>query len=274
MTTLSRISIFQARIFYQLLKTKYILAFKKNCDLSSERFVYYADLLHKINYVNFCKDMPQNIAILMFSILYIYVAKSVRFKPLINAVSNVNSVPFKGKLGVSDKGNQFYETNNGLKVGAIYGGFGAIGSLFPGGSVIGGLIGLGMHSAIGAFIDYMRNKHAAEAADYIKQVGLKKALETRDDIELSENNKPYYRSKDGMKYGTLIGAIIGAALGLFPGALVAVAGSKFGKGKETGVAAGAGVLLVGITTGISALGGLILGKITDYFTNKNAAKHA
>ena len=192
----------------------------------------------------------------------------------INAISNVSNVNFRGAKAVTENGTEYYKTNNGLKVGAVYGGIGVLGSLMPGESKIGGLIGLGLHSGIGAFIDHMRNKHAAEAADYIKAVGLKKALETRDDIELSANQKPYYRSKDGMKYGTTIGAIIGALIGFFPGLALAIGGASALKGKQKGVAAGAGVLFAGLVTGITALGGLILGKITDHYTNKAAAKNA
>lgn len=191
----------------------------------------------------------------------------------INAISNVSNVNFRGAKAVTENGAEYYKTNNGLKVGSALGGVELISNII-GKSYLGGFILAGMHVGIGSFIDYKRNKHAAEAADYIKQVGLKKALETRDDIELNANQKPYYRSKDGMKYGTTIGAIIGALIGFFPGLLLSIGGASVLKGKQKGVAAGAGVLFFGLSTGISALGGLLLGKITDHYTNKAAAKNA
>ena len=92
---------------------------------------------------------------------------------------------------------------------------------------------------------------------------------------MSDNKHLYYHSKDGAKYGTIIGAGIGAALGslaaIFPGILVYFGGVRHFT-KKSVVAAGA--MLFAIFTGISTLGGFILGKITDYFTNKSAKKHA
>lgn len=189
----------------------------------------------------------------------------------VQAVSNITTPTFRGQMAVTEKGNKYYKTDNGLKVGAIYGGIGVVTSFFDG-TIIGGLIGLGMHSAIGAFLDHKRNKNAAEAADYVKQVGVNQAIKTRDDIYLSRRNgQPYYVSNVGTKYGTAIGAGIGAVIGMLPASIMTALG--LGKLKSKEMAAG-GILLFGAFTAISALGGFILGKITDYHTNKNAELNA
>ena len=187
-------------------------------------------------------------------------------------MQNKTTPAFKGSYDTTDKGVPYYKTNNALKVGAVYGGIGALGSLFPGESKIGGLIGLGLHSAIGAFLDYKRNQKAAEAAEYIKTAGAKQALATREDIYISSvNGRPYYHSNVGAKYGTAIGAGIGAIIGILPSSVITAAGLGKAKDKEL---ATAGVLSFAIITGITTLGGFILGKISDYFTNKAAERNA
>ena len=195
----------------------------------------------------------------------------------ISAISSATAPNFKGKMVTTDNGTEYYKTNNGLKVGATYGGIGVLASFMPYTDTgkIGALIGLGVHSGIGAYIDYKRNQHAAEAADYIRKVGVKNAVLTREDIELNDNNKPYYKSKDGGKYGTIIGAAMGAIIGLFPTAMMATIGmSGLKRGKDKLAVAGSSVLLFALSTGLMALGGFIMGKITDYFTNRAARKHA
>lgn len=179
---------------------------------------------------------------------------------------------FKGSMALSDNGTPYYKTNNGLKTYGTCGALGVLSSFLPGESKAIALAGLGIDCLIGAYIDHKRNKHAAEAADYIKQVGLRNALATRDDIDLTDDNKPYYKSKDGGKYGTIIGAISGALAGFFPGIVLALVGAT--RGKDKFVITGAGAFVVTITTAAGALGGFIMGKITDYFTNRAAKKHA
>ena len=178
---------------------------------------------------------------------------------------------FKGSYALTDNGNEYYKTNNGFKVGAVYGGINFISGLFSGAFIAGAIEG-GLHTGISAFIDYKRNQKAAEAADYINKVGVRQAVMTRDDIYLSTNNgKPYYKSNVGGKYGTAIGAGIGALFGILPGSILTATG--LGKLRSKEVAA-AGIALVAILTSAFALGGFILGKITDYFTNKAAEKNA
>ena len=183
-------------------------------------------------------------------------------------MQNKTTPAFKGSYDTTDKGVPYYKTNNALKVGAVYGGI----DMLLGNSKIIGLVGLGIDLAIGAFLDYKRNQKAAEAADYINAVGAKRALAEREDIYISNvNGKPYYHSNVGAKYGTAIGAGIGAIFGVLPSSVMVAAGLGKAKNKEP---AAAGILSFAMITGITALGGFILGKISDYFTNKAAEKNA
>ena len=100
-------------------------------------------------------------------------------------------------------------------------------------------------------IDHLRNKKAKEKADFVKQVGVKKAVIENDDIALSNKGRAYYESNVGTKYGALLGAVCG----LLHTAML--------RKKEY------------ITNAITfAIGGFIMGKIADSNTNKDARKHA
>ena len=198
----------------------------------------------------------------------------------VQAVSNKVMPAFKGSMSITDNGNEYYKTNNGLKVGATLGGFDFVSNVIAAkcerssmaAGLIGGVLIGAIHTGIGAFIDHKRNQKAAEATDYIKRVGVKQAVMTRNDIYLSTNNgQPYYKSNVGAKYGTAIGAGIGAIVSILPSTLITAAGLGKLRSKEL---AATGVLLFAMLTSISALGGFILGKITDYFTNKAAEKNA
>ena len=113
------------------------------------------------------------------------------------------------------------------------------------------IIATGISIGCGMLIDHLRNKKAKEKADFVKQVGVKKAVIENDDIALSNKGRAYYESNVGTKYGALLGAVCG----LLHTAML--------RKKEY------------ITNAITfAIGGWIMGKIADSNTNKDARKHA
>ena len=195
----------------------------------------------------------------------------------VNPISNTN---FKGSMAQTDKGAAYYKTNNGLKIGAIYGGLGVLSSFMPHteSSKLLALAGLGLHSCIGAFMDYKRNQNAEKAANYIQKYGVQRALATRDDIDISDNNRAYYKSNVGGKYGTIIGSLIGAITGFGMGAspklAKALGASTVYKGKEKAALASFTLVATIVSTIMMGIGGLILGKINDYFTNRAASRNA
>lgn len=186
--------------------------------------------------------------------------------------NNHNNITHKGSVSTTENGAKYYKANNGLKVGAIYGGISVISSLFDKKMIVPSILFFGASSGIGAYIDYKRNKKAIEAADYIQNNNEKDAIKNREDIYLStKTGKPYYKSNVGAKYGTAIGAILGAIIGIIPGAALSVFGLIKLKNSKFALN---GLLLVPAISALYAFGGFILGKITDYFTNKNAEKNA
>lgn len=116
------------------------------------------------------------------------------------------------------------------------------------------LIAAGATIGCGVLVDHLRNKKAKEKADYVKQVGVKKAVVENGDIALSNKGRAYYESNIGAKYG----AILGAGCGLIESVMTA------GKFKMAGL----------LNMIPMAIGGWIMGKIADSNTNKDARKHA
>ncbi len=116
------------------------------------------------------------------------------------------------------------------------------------------IIAAGLTAGCGILVDHLRNKKAKEAADTVKQVGVKNAVMQNDKIQLSNKGRAYYESNQGVKYG----ALLGAGCGLIE--------SVMSTGKLKAAA------LVNMV--MMAIGGLIMGKIADSTANKDARKHA
>lgn len=115
------------------------------------------------------------------------------------------------------------------------------------------LIGLGC----GALVDKKINDKHAQMANKLEKEGKKAVLESDNRAELTKNDNVYYNSNIGKKLGPLLGLAVTASKVFIS--------SKVYKLKLPAMAY-AEPLIEG------ALGGLILGAITDNVSNKGAAK--
>ena len=106
----------------------------------------------------------------------------------------------------------------------------------------------------GMLVDNIRNKKAKETADFTAKVGVRNAIMNGDSVALSNKGRTYYDSNVGKKYG----AFLGAGCGLIDSVM------STGKFKPIGL----------LNMIPMAIGGLIMGAITDHFTNSNAKKNA
>ncbi len=116
------------------------------------------------------------------------------------------------------------------------------------------ILAAGLTAGCGLIVDNLRNKKAQEAADKVKQIGVKQAVMQDDKIQLSNKGRAYYESNQGSKYGALLGAGCG------------IISSAMSLDKKPGNYIANAILF--------ALGGLIMGKIADSNSNKDARKHA
>ena len=119
---------------------------------------------------------------------------------------NVVKPNFKGSYQRTENGTPYYKTNSGVIAGSVLGGIECIGTIrnFIKKRTTDGLISLAAALAAvgcGAIIDNIRNKNAAKTADEIRQVGLRKAIETDDHVDISRSGRGYYESNDGAKHG-------------------------------------------------------------------------
>ena len=121
------------------------------------------------------------------------------------------------------------------------------------------IIAAGVTLGCGMLVDALRNKRAKESAEFVKQVGTKKAVITSDTVDLSNKGRPYYNSKIGKEYGFALGAGCGFIN-------YAMNFSKHNP-KKGMVALLSNVISFG-------LGGLLMGAIADHNTNNDARKHA
>ena len=117
----------------------------------------------------------------------------------------------------------------------------------------------GLTLGCGVLVDYLRNKKAQESAEFVKQVGTKKAIMEGDNLALSNKGRAYYESNQGKKYGLGLGALCGIIH-------YAMGASKHNTNGGIGV-----LLISAIEWG---LGGLLMGAIADHNTNNDARKHA
>lgn len=111
----------------------------------------------------------------------------------------------------------------------------------------------------GALVDKKINNKHIEFADKLETEGKKKVLKNDDNAELTRKGEVYYHTSIGKKMGPVLGLVLTPLLSL---AKTKVAGGKIS------------VLETLINVGAGALGGLILGAITDKVANKGAAKFA
>lgn len=226
--------------------------------------------------------------------------------------NNINQQTFKGKYTRTEQGNPYYKTNSGTVAGAIVAVPAGLGWLmkrslltteeeyakytnvvkdffmkgFKGeeakafsegfdsgvkesmskakerlelnkklksraipGAIIAAICSLGC----GMLIDKLRNNKAKEAADTVGRVGLNNAIMHNDNISISKRGRAYYDSSEGLKWGALLGAGCGVAS-------AALNGRK---------------PVQYLTNALKfAVGGLIMGAITDACTNKSARKHS
>lgn len=185
---------------------------------------------------------------------------------------NVVKPNFKGSYQKTENGTPYYKTNSGVIAGSVLGGIqglGVITNLMQKRTAEGGISLATAIAAVGcgAIIDNIRNKNAAKAADEIRQLGLRKAIETDDHVDISRSGRGYYESNDGAKHGWKLGAVLGLVLGT---AGVLTQKNKLPKEAKTPLLIGS----VLTTAAFTALGGFIMGKIADHNANSDARKHA
>ena len=226
----------------------------------------------------------------MFTCFTLVVEQKERFSMLtVNEISAENKVSFRG-WSRTEKGTPYYKTQKG----AIAGGIMAVpaflsfalkdkgldfnkkhgvdpktikileeqaANIGKNDKLYGAIAGV-MTLGCGLIVDYFRNKKAADAADYTKKVGIKNALRYGDRISISDNQRTYYESNIGSKYGWLLGAACGIANTIM----------RNGSGKNLPK----GFYFVSTIVNVAAysLGGWIMGKITDSLTNSSAEKNS
>lgn len=121
------------------------------------------------------------------------------------------------------------------------------------------IVAAGLTLGCGVLVDYLRNKKAQESAEFVKQVGTKKAIMEGDNLTFSNKGRAYYESNQGKKYGFGLGATCGIAE-------YAMLASKHNPKQNIGILLG-NIVAMG-------LGGLLMGAIADHNTNSDARKHA
>lgn len=196
---------------------------------------------------------------------------------------NVVKPNFRGSYQRTENGTPYYKTNSGVVAGSILGGFQCIGVInnFMKKRTSEGFISLVTALAAvgcGAIIDNIRNKNAAKAADEIRRNGLRNAMQINEHIDIGRQGTGYYESKDGTKHGWKLGALVGLVVGTattFSKDFQQYANQEL---KKVGLPKNAKVapIIFGIlgSSAINALGGFIMGKITDHNANNDARKHA
>lgn len=121
------------------------------------------------------------------------------------------------------------------------------------------IIAAGVTLGCGMLVDALRNKRARESAEFVKQVGTKKAVMESDTVSLSNKGRPYYDSTIGKESGFALGAGCG---------FINYAMNYSKHNPQKGMAA-----LLGSVISFG-LGGLLMGAIADHNTNNDARKHA
>ncbi len=219
--------------------------------------------------------------------------------------NNINQQTFKGKYTRTEQGNPYYKTNSGTVAGAIVAvpagltwlrklslptteeagrkNSQKVKDMFTKGlkeeyaenfsksfdlgvkkaisknkklksrAIPGAIIAATFSLGCGMLVDKLRNNKAKEAADTVGRVGLNNAIMHNDNISISGKGRAYYESSEGLKWG----ALLGAGCGIANAALYGAKPIQY------------------LTKGLKfAVGGLIMGAITDACTNKSARKHS
>ena len=215
----------------------------------------------------------------------------------VNFSNNSSSVTFKGNVKRTEKGNPYYHSNSGTKIGTglAVGMCGLLATvpflnhinkiLLQNNKktmssdkiekytktitenknnfkkiLVPAIAAMGTYIACGAIIDYFRNKNAKKSADLVGRVGVRRAMAQDDNIEISKNNHPYYYSDQSAKKGALLGAVANTGLALIDNNN----GVQATRLPKAGRLAGAAV--------VGAIGGAILGAWADHSSNKKADK--
>lgn len=147
-----------------------------------------------------------------------------------------------------------FKTHAGLKTGLVFGAVEGGLALLTGGFLY-APIALLYSAGCGALVDSCINKKHDNLAADVDKYGKNEALKMNDRAELTRNENVYYSSNTGLKAGALLGAIVSPITTM-------VRLRKFSP------------LVVLSNILIGAIGGAILGKITDYFSNNAAKEYA
>ena len=119
-------------------------------------------------------------------------------------------------------------------------------------------LGFAVCMGCGAIIDKINNNKRAKLQADLATKDRKTVLVENSDAEVSRLGQIYHKSNDGLKYGALIGLVAGP---IWSSAKNAIFGMK------------SPIRIVSPAIK-GAIGGLILGSITDHYSNKAAKKHA
>ena len=193
----------------------------------------------------------------------------------------MNSIPtqsFKGSYQQTKSGTPYYKSNTGTIIGGSLAGLCTITAAtnFYKKSYALGAIGLGtaaVHLLCGVIYDKLRNKNSQEFAEKVANPDMKMSLVNDKNVGLSQNKSPYYKSNMGLKYGAITGAIFGLGTGIVDvldkslwkkscNAFQREFGKEISKPKY-----------IGAMTLCMIPFGIIMGKIADYFSNKDAYKN-
>ena len=208
--------------------------------------------------------------------------------------SSAKKVNFKGEMRQTPQGNSYYHSNSGTKIGVgiagVTGGLVGLSALLVPlteklieksskstdekslelqklavkkkqlkAIALPVIAAMAVHVGCGALIDAIRNDKAAKTADYVKTVGVKRALRTDSNIEISDKNHPYYYSNSGAKYGALLGMVTLPLLNL----MFKNHNQKIKIPK---------VVQISLNAAYGAFGGALLGAWADHNSNKKAEK--
>lgn len=185
---------------------------------------------------------------------------------------NYQTPSFKG-MSKTENGTPYHKSHAGAIIGGTYAGLHVL-DCFSKSNKKGPVASLAMAATglgCGLLIDNIRNNNAKEAAEQIQQFGINNAMAINPNIRFTDTNTPYYKSNDGGKTGGLLGLGVGtitvASTFLNDKTTKVLMDKLPGKGKATVIALTSAVALP-----LFALGGWIMGKITDYCNNKSAKK--
>lgn len=145
--------------------------------------------------------------------------------------------------------------------------------------ILGTIITAGISIGCGALYDRIRNKKAEAAKKAVNEKDIDTALAEGHSIAFNKTGSPYYKSNQGGK----IGALLGLGVGIFDFCRVTLS-KNFKENieiaekqlKEINISTknlkGSAYLGLAATIPIAALGGWIMGKISDFYSNKSAEK--